>query len=92
MSQKLLINKFYRIKETIQFNKDFIKKYNEESDEGYFTEVDVKSLQKLHEPHNDLPFLPEPVKIEKTEKLVASLHDKPEYAIHMRILKQALNQ
>ena len=26
---------------TTQFNKDFIKNYNQESDEGYFLEVDL---------------------------------------------------
>ena len=31
------------------------------------------------------------MKIEKIEKLVASLHDKTEYVIHKRNLKQALN-
>ena len=31
------------------------------------------------------------MKIEKVEKLVANLHDKTEYVIHMRNLKQALN-
>ena len=31
------------------------------------------------------------MKIEKVEKLVANLHDKPEYVIHIRKLKQALN-
>ena len=31
------------------------------------------------------------MKIEKVEKLVASLHDKTEYVIHLRNLKQALN-
>ena len=31
------------------------------------------------------------MKIEKVEKLAANLHDKTEYAIHMRNLKQALN-
>ena len=41
---------------TSQFNEDFIKDYNEESDEGYFLEVDVTYLQKLHELHNNLPF------------------------------------
>ena len=40
-----------------------IKKYNEENDEGYFLEVDVHYLEKLHEVHNDLPFLPERMKI-----------------------------
>ena len=31
------------------------------------------------------------MKIEKVEKLVANLHDKTEYVINIRILKQALN-
>ena len=31
------------------------------------------------------------MKFEKIEKLVANLHDKREYAIHIRNLKQALN-
>ena len=35
-----------------------MKNYNEESDEGYLQEVDVQYLEKLHELHNDLPFLP----------------------------------
>ena len=32
------------------------------------------------------------MKIEKVENLVANLHDKVEYVIHIRNLKQALNQ
>ena len=52
------------------------KSYNEESDEGYFLEVDVQYVQKLHELHNDLPFLPERMKVEKFEKLcLTNLHD-----------------
>ena len=31
------------------------------------------------------------MKIEKNEKLVGDLHDKTEYVIHIRNLKQALN-
>ena len=31
------------------------------------------------------------MKIEKVEKLVANLHDKEEYVIHIRNLKPALN-
>ena len=34
MSQKLPVNKFVWIKDTSPFNEDFIKNYNEESDEG----------------------------------------------------------
>ena len=60
----------------LQFNEEFIKNYNEESDEGYFLQGDVQYLEKLHELHNDLPFVPERMKMEKVEKLVANLHDK----------------
>ena len=31
------------------------------------------------------------MKVEKVEKLVANLHDKAEYVIHIRHLKQTLN-
>ena len=86
MSQKLPVNNFEWIKDTSQFNRDFVKNYNEESDEGYFLEVDVHCMEKLHELHNDLPFLPERIKMEKFEKLVANLHDKTEYAITIRNL------
>ena len=41
MSQKLPVNNFDFIKDTCQFNEDFIKNYNEESSEGYFLEIDV---------------------------------------------------
>ena len=68
-----------------------MKNYNEESDEGYFLETDVQYLEKLHELYNDLPFLLDRIKIEKVEKLLANLHDKTEYVIHIKNLKQALN-
>ena len=86
MSQKLPENNFEWIKDTSQFNKDFITNYNEESYEGYFLEVDVQYLGKLHEFHKYLPFLPERMKIQKFEKLVTNLHDKTEYVIHTRNL------
>ena len=79
------------IENTSQFNENFIKNYNEESDEGYFLEVDVQYPEKLHETHNDLPFLLERMKIEKVEKLVTNLHDKTEHVVHIRNLKQGLN-
>ena len=46
-------------------NENFIKNYNEESDEGYFLKVDVHYIEKLQNFHNDLPFLSERMKIEK---------------------------
>ena len=91
MSQELPLNNFEWIKDTSQFNEDLIKDHNEESDEGYFLEVDVQYLEKLHELYNYLPFLLERMKIEKVEKLVANLHDKTEYVAHIRKLKQVLN-
>ena len=56
-----------------------------------FLKLMFNILKKLHELHNDLPFLPERMKIEKVEKLVTNLHDKAEYVIHIRNLKQALS-
>ena len=57
--KKLPVNNFELIEDTSQFNEDFIENYNEESDEGYFLEVDVQYLEKLLDLRNDLPFLPE---------------------------------
>ena len=85
MSQKLPVNNFEWIEGTSELNEDFIKNYDEESDKDCFLEVNAQCLEKLHELHNDLPFLSERMKIEKIEKLVANLHDKTEYVIHIRI-------
>ena len=60
-------------------------------DGGYFFQVDVQYPAKLIGLTNDLPFLPESIKIGKVGKLVANLHDKKEYVIHLRNLKQASN-
>ena len=87
MLQKLPVNKFEWIEDTSQFNEDFIQKYKEESDEAYFLEVDVQHSKNLHKLLNDLPFLPERMKIEKVGKLVTNLHDKTKYVIHIRNLK-----
>ena len=39
----------------------------------------------------DLPFLPERKRLEKVEKLVINTHEKAEYVVHVKSLKQALN-
>ena len=70
MSQKLPVNNFEWIEDTSKFNEDLIKSYNKESDEGHFCKVDVQYPEKLHELYNDLPFLPERMKIDKFKKLV----------------------
>ena len=92
MLQKLPVNNFEWIEDTYQFNQDFIKNFNEESDELYFLEVDFQHLEKLHEIHKYLLFLSERMNIEKVEKLAANSYDKTEYVIHVRNLKQTLNR
>ena len=41
MSQKRPLNNFESIEDTSQFNEDFIKNYNEETNKGYLFEVDI---------------------------------------------------
>ena len=65
MSQNLPVNNLEWIKDTSHVSEDFIKNYKEERDEGYFLKVDIQYLEKLHEVHNDLLFLPERMKTKK---------------------------
>ena len=90
MSQKLPINGFKWENNITIFNEDFIKNYDENSNVGYFPKVDIKYPKKLLLPHKDLQFLRHK-KIGKVEKLVCTLEDKEKYVIHIRALKQALN-
>ena len=57
------------MEETSQFNEDFIKNYNEESDEKYFFRVDVQYPEKIYELHNDLPFFLKRKKLKKVKIL-----------------------
>ena len=61
MSQKRLVNGFKWIENSrlSRFKKRFITNYNENSDIGYFLEVDIDYPEKLFNLHKDLPFLPE---------------------------------
>ena len=58
---------------------------------GYVLEVDVKYPKELHDPHNDLPFMCEKIRVSRVEKLVPNLHDERKYVIHVKALKQALD-
>ena len=69
MALKLPVNGFMWYNEYLSdFNEDFIKNYNENSDIGYFLEVDVEYPKKLFSSHKDLPFLPESKKNRKSRK------------------------
>ena len=54
---------FQRVEELSQFKEVFIKNYDENSNKGYFLEVNVEYPKNLHNLHSDLPFLPERKKI-----------------------------
>ena len=75
----------------LEFNEDFIKNYDEDSDKGYIFEVDIEYPKNLHDLHSDLPFLPKRMKTDKCNKLVCNLYDKNNYVVHIRSLKQALD-
>ena len=92
MSEKLPINGFKWVNDISGINKKFVRSYDKKnSDKGYILEVDVDYPSKLHKLHSDMPFLPEKIKIDKTQKLVCNLRDKKKYVVHISILKQALN-
>ena len=56
MSQKLPVDDFEQVADTSQSNKDFIKSYNEENDEGYFLEIDIQYSKNLHRTQNNRSF------------------------------------
>ena len=45
------------LKDIYEFDESFIKNYNEESDEGYF--IEVQCSENLHNLHSDFLFFPE---------------------------------
>ena len=86
MSQKLPVNDFKWVKQ------EDLSQFNEEnSNTGYFLEVDIDYPKKSFDLHKDLSFLAESRKVNKVEKLICDIEDKKKYVIHLRALKQALN-
>ena len=83
MSQKLPVKDFKWVKKRNyqNFNKDFIKKYDEDSNKGYILEANIDYSKDLFNFHKDLPFLPERKKVEKVERLIFSIEDKEKYVI-----------
>ena len=78
-------------KNTLNFDENFIKNGHENSDKGYIFEVDVEYPKKLHETHNDLPFLSERMKMKKCFKVFCNMYDVKKYVAHIKTLKQTLN-
>ena len=83
-AQKLSANCFEWVEKLSQFKEDFIKNYDEDSNKGYFLEIHVEYPKHLFNGvalslRSDLAFLLERNKIKN-------------YVVHVRVLKQALNQ
>ena len=91
MCKKLPIDNFMWEQDLSILTNDFIKNYNENSDKGYLFHVDITYPQEIRELYADLPFLPDKMQVNKVNKLVANVHDKNNYVIHVYALKQALN-
>ena len=53
MCKKLPINGFKWENDLSRFNENFIKNYNEDSDAGYFLEVDIEYPKQLWGLHKD---------------------------------------
>ena len=94
LSQKLpvICFKWVKQKKLTKINEDFIKNYDENSNNRYFLEVDIYYQKELFILHKYLPFLPERKKVEKVEKMICSIEDRKKYVFHLRVLKQALNR
>ena len=79
MSQPLPTGEFkwIDVRENKVEPKKMVEKLSENSkwDYGYLLEVDVEYPQKLHNHHNDLPFLCEKIKVNRVEKLVPNLYE-----------------
>ena len=71
MSQKLLVDSFKWVKGLSKFDEDFVKKYDENSNTGYFLEVDTEYPKTLFNSHKDFPFLSEKKRLKKLKNLFA---------------------
>lgn len=88
MSQCLPTGKF----EWVDVNTNF--DIADDASHGFILEVDLEYPTQLHDFHSDLPFCPENACFggSKEKKLVPNLHNKKNYVIHYRNLKQCLKQ
>ena len=59
---------------------------------GYIFEVDLEYPKYLWEEHNDYPFAPHKLKINKVDKLVSTFFPKTKYVLHYKNLKQYLEE
>ena len=65
--------------------KTIVEELVAKKDYGYLLEADIRYPKKLHDYHNDLPFMCAKMKINGVDKLVPSLYYKHRYVIHVKI-------
>ena len=92
MSEKLPINGFKWVNDISRINKKFVKSYDKKivTKVIYLKQMLIIQVNYINY-ISDMPFLPEKMKIDKTQKLVCNLRDKKKYVVHISILKQALD-
>ena len=71
----------------VDVNPNEISELPTRTDKGFLLEVDVSYPKELPNPHNDLPFMCERMKINGVEKLVPNLRDKKNYIINIQAFK-----
>ena len=91
LSQRLVINGFQWMEQLSEFDECFIKNYDENNDKGYILDVDVEYPKNLLIFIVIYHFYLKERKLEKCKKLVGNIHNKENYVVHIRALKQALN-
>ena len=77
----------------LKFNEDFIKNYDEDSDERYIFEINVEYTTEIFfNKHKYLSFLPEKIKanLNSPEKLFSNIHNKKELYCPHKSLKTSI--
>ncbi|XP_057290302.1 uncharacterized protein LOC130612992 [Hydractinia symbiolongicarpus] len=72
------------------FTEKRFEKLLDDKKHGYILEVDINYPEKLHDKHNELPFLPERKLVHKVEKLIPKLEHRQRHVVHIRAHHEAL--
>ena len=79
ISQTLPVDGLKWKKNKSKFTQNFIQYYNDDSNKGYVSEIDVSYPKRLQKSDSDLSFTPERMKIDKCQKLVCNVCNKKDY-------------
>ena len=83
MTEKLPVRGFKWANDISKIDEYFVNDYNKNDNKGYILDVDVDYPSKLQNLHSDLPFLP--------ERMIINNTNKNNYIVHINVLKQALD-